>query len=86
MSSWFDIREAQRRQEETARRLERIEIRSAAAAAAAAEEAAAKNNKPKIIWNDQDFQIALNAFTRYMHNPNDGEWARWSRDVREKHE
>jgi hypothetical protein len=77
--NWFDLKEAQRRQEETAARLERIEIRSAAAA----EEAAKENNKPK-IWNDQDFQIALNAFTRYMHNRDDGEWKRWARDNRER--
>jgi hypothetical protein len=83
MSNWFDIREAQRRQEEIAERMQRIEHRTAEEAEA--EAAAAKNNKPK-IWNGQDFQIALNAFTRYQYNKNDGEWARWSRDVREKHE
>jgi hypothetical protein len=81
MSIWFDIKEAQRRQQAMSER----QKRTRAAVEAEAEEAAAKenNNKPK-VWNDQDFQIALLAFERYMHNKNDGEWNRWSRDVRER--
>jgi hypothetical protein len=82
MNTWSDIKYQVARQKEIAARMTRIESRSAAAAEEAAKE---NNNKPKkIIWNDQDFQIALNVFTRYMYNKNDGEWNRWSRDVRGK--
>jgi hypothetical protein len=83
--NWFDIVYHQRRQEEIAERFRRIEIRSAAEAAEAEEAAAKNNNKPQM--SDLDFQIGRNAFERRLHNgPNDGEWQRWSRDIREQHQ
>jgi hypothetical protein len=41
-------------------------------------------DKENSKMSDLDFEIGRNAFERYMHNPNDGEWARWVRDIREQ--
>jgi hypothetical protein len=43
-----------------------------------------KKHPKTTIMSDRDFEIGRNAFERYKHNPNDGEWQRWDREQQEQ--